>query len=149
MSSKLPQQTLGEIWALSDPENNGFLTKDGWYRAARLIGWMQKGGQTKVDESLVSRSKPSAALSVFELKPQAAHTPRSVARPLLRLRLPSRLKTPAVHLLQPAVYLPSTLPTAPSSRASSWAVVRKMGRYPETKPATSLSRVSWITRSLA
>lgn len=52
MSSNLPQQTLGEIWALSDPENNGFLTREQWYLAARIIGWMQKGGQTQVDESL-------------------------------------------------------------------------------------------------
>lgn len=55
VSSSLPQQTLGEIWALSDPENNGFLTRDGWYRAARLIGWAQKGGKTQVDESLISQ----------------------------------------------------------------------------------------------
>jgi epidermal growth factor receptor substrate 15 len=60
VSSNLPQQTLGEVWALADPENNGFLTKEAWYRAARLIGWMQKGGQTQVDESLVSKGKPNS-----------------------------------------------------------------------------------------
>lgn len=59
VSSNLPQQTLGEVWALADPENNGFLTREAWYRAARLIGWMQKGGQTQVDESLVSKGKPN------------------------------------------------------------------------------------------
>ena len=26
-----------------DSANNGYLTKDGWYRACRLIGWAQKG----------------------------------------------------------------------------------------------------------
>jgi epidermal growth factor receptor substrate 15 len=51
----LPQQTLGEIWAVADPDNNGFLTRDGWYKAARLIGWLQKGGQTTVDETLASK----------------------------------------------------------------------------------------------
>jgi epidermal growth factor receptor substrate 15 len=56
VTSGLPQQTLGEIWALSDPDNNGFLTKEGWYKAARLIGWMQKGNLTTVEESLASKS---------------------------------------------------------------------------------------------
>jgi epidermal growth factor receptor substrate 15 len=56
--SNLPQQTLGEIWALSDPDNNGFLTKESWYRAARIIGWLQKGGKTTVEESLLHQGMP-------------------------------------------------------------------------------------------
>lgn len=55
MSANLPQQTLGEIWALADPDNNGFLTKESWYKAARMVGWMQKGGKTNVEESLASQ----------------------------------------------------------------------------------------------
>lgn len=55
VSSNLPQQALGEIWAIADPDNNGFLTRDGWYKAARLIGWLQKGNKTNVDESLLSQ----------------------------------------------------------------------------------------------
>ncbi|ORX34776.1 hypothetical protein BD324DRAFT_634936 [Kockovaella imperatae] len=62
-SSRLSQQTLGEVWAIADPGNNGFLTKDGWYKAARIIGWLQKGGQTTVQESLASRPGP---LPTFE-----------------------------------------------------------------------------------
>lgn len=54
VSSGLPQQVLGEVWALADPDNNGFLTKDSWYRAARLIGHMQRGG-TQVEESLTTK----------------------------------------------------------------------------------------------
>ncbi|WWC66844.1 uncharacterized protein I206_100751 [Kwoniella pini CBS 10737] len=57
-SSNLPTTTLGEVWALADPENNGFLTKDGWYRAARTIGWIQKGGASTVDETLSNKSGP-------------------------------------------------------------------------------------------
>jgi hypothetical protein len=57
VSSNLPQTTLGEVWALADPENNGFLTREAWYRAARLIGWMQKNGQSTVDESLVNKGE--------------------------------------------------------------------------------------------
>ena len=53
--SGLQQQTLGEIWALSDPDNNGFLTKESWYKAARVIGWIQKGGKTSVEESLLTQ----------------------------------------------------------------------------------------------
>lgn len=53
--SGLPQGQLGEVWALSDPDNNGFLTKESWYRAARIIGWIQKGGKTNVEESLLSQ----------------------------------------------------------------------------------------------
>jgi hypothetical protein len=55
VSSGLPQQLLGEVWALADPDNNGFLTRDGWYKAARLIGWLQNGKQTTVDEGLLSK----------------------------------------------------------------------------------------------
>jgi len=57
VSSGLSQQLLGEVWALADPDNNGFLTRDGWYKAARLIGWMQKGNQATVDESLLTKRK--------------------------------------------------------------------------------------------
>nr|ODN87640.1 hypothetical protein L203_03421 [Cryptococcus depauperatus CBS 7841] len=62
-SSNLSTDILGQIWALADPENNGFLTKDGWYKAARIIGWMQKGGVTAVEESLVSKNGPYPAFS--------------------------------------------------------------------------------------
>nr|XP_019048721.1 hypothetical protein I302_02495 [Kwoniella bestiolae CBS 10118]OCF27651.1 hypothetical protein I302_02495 [Kwoniella bestiolae CBS 10118] len=57
-SSNLPTTSLGEVWALADPENNGFLTKEGWYKAARAIGWLQKGGVSAVDDSLVNKSGP-------------------------------------------------------------------------------------------
>ena len=60
MSANLPQQTLGEIWALADPDNNGFLTKEAWYKAARIVGWMQKGGKTSVEESLASQGRPTS-----------------------------------------------------------------------------------------
>ncbi|WWC85800.1 uncharacterized protein L201_000667 [Kwoniella dendrophila CBS 6074] len=57
-SSNLPTTSLGEVWALADPENNGFLTKEGWYRAARIIGWLQKGGATSADDSLANKAGP-------------------------------------------------------------------------------------------
>ncbi|WWD22512.1 hypothetical protein CI109_107005 [Kwoniella shandongensis] len=57
-SSNLPTATLGEVWAIADPENNGFLTKDAWYKAARVIGWIQKGNAGAVEESLTTKSGP-------------------------------------------------------------------------------------------
>lgn len=58
-ASGLPQQTLGEVWALADPNNNGFLTKDNWYKVARLIGWLQHGdGSTQVDLAVASKPGP-------------------------------------------------------------------------------------------
>ena len=41
--SKLAPATLGDIWALADPENNGALTRRGVAVTVRLIGWAQAG----------------------------------------------------------------------------------------------------------
>lgn len=79
-ASGLPQQTLGEVWAIADPDNNGFITKDGWYRAARVIGWLQKGNQTQVDASLVNKAGPYPTFSGYPAPPQQpplAQTPLS------------------------------------------------------------------------
>eukprot|EP01089_Gocevia_fonbrunei_P000522 TRINITY_DN1053_c0_g1_i2.p1 TRINITY_DN1053_c0_g1~~TRINITY_DN1053_c0_g1_i2.p1 ORF type:complete len:446 (-),score=93.20 TRINITY_DN1053_c0_g1_i2:26-1363(-) len=37
----LPQQSLGQIWGLADPTNQGFLNIDGFYVAVRLISIVQ------------------------------------------------------------------------------------------------------------
>jgi epidermal growth factor receptor substrate 15 len=51
--SKLSPVTLGEIWALADKENNGFLTRKGVAIALRLMGHAQRG--ERVTESLLSK----------------------------------------------------------------------------------------------
>lgn len=51
--SSLPPDTLGEIWSLSDHDNNGFLTKKGVAVAVRLIAWAQKG--EPITEALLSK----------------------------------------------------------------------------------------------
>ncbi|KAJ9105548.1 hypothetical protein QFC19_003530 [Naganishia cerealis] len=56
LTSSLPQRTLGEIWALCDPNNTGYLTRDGWWKACRLIGWAQKGEAIRAELT----SKPGA-----------------------------------------------------------------------------------------
>ncbi|GHJ88158.1 hypothetical protein NliqN6_4560 [Naganishia liquefaciens] len=61
LTSKLPQRTLGEIWALCDPNNTGYLTRDGWWKACRLIGWAQKG-ETVREELMIK----AGALPKFE-----------------------------------------------------------------------------------
>lgn len=53
LTSSLPQRTLGEIWAFCDPNNTGYLTRDGWWKACRLIGWAQKG--ENIREELVNK----------------------------------------------------------------------------------------------
>lgn len=42
-ASKLPPAVLGQIWALADSDNNGFLTAAGFSLALRLIGHAQRG----------------------------------------------------------------------------------------------------------
>ncbi|KAI5124051.1 hypothetical protein M0805_003880 [Coniferiporia weirii] len=56
--AKLAPTALGEIWSISDKDNNGFLTKKGVAIALRLIGHAQKGEPVK--ESLLDRPGPLA-----------------------------------------------------------------------------------------
>ncbi|KAH6918767.1 UBA/TS-N domain-containing protein [Coprinopsis sp. MPI-PUGE-AT-0042] len=41
--SKLPATVLGEIWAMADEDNNGWLSRKGVAIVVRLMGWAQKG----------------------------------------------------------------------------------------------------------
>ena len=45
----LPPATLGDVWSLADPENNGALTRKGVAVAVRLIGWAQNGESPTVE----------------------------------------------------------------------------------------------------
>jgi epidermal growth factor receptor substrate 15 len=51
--SSLPPERLGEIWAIADHDNNGFLTKKGVAAAVRLIAWAQVG--EPVTDGLLSK----------------------------------------------------------------------------------------------
>ncbi|ELU40092.1 EF hand domain-containing protein [Rhizoctonia solani AG-1 IA] len=68
--SALPPATLGEIWQLSDTENNGFLTETGLGIALRLIGWAQAGEAPKKD--LIGRGECQS-----DGHPTRAHTAQS------------------------------------------------------------------------
>lgn len=74
-ASGLPQQTLGEIWTVADPDNNGFLTRDTWYKAARLVGWLQNGGQTNVDASLANKTPPFPTFKGYPVPGARTATP--------------------------------------------------------------------------
>jgi epidermal growth factor receptor substrate 15 len=52
--SNLSPDKLGEIWAIADHENNGFLSKKGVAVAVRLIGWAQFG-ESITDSLLLKR----------------------------------------------------------------------------------------------
>lgn len=57
--SSLPPDKLGEIWAIADHDNNGFLTKKGVAAAVRLIAWAQNG--EPVSETLLAKCAPLSA----------------------------------------------------------------------------------------
>ncbi|GAA6005444.1 hypothetical protein JCM11491_003644 [Sporobolomyces phaffii] len=79
--SSLPPILLGEIWQISDPENNGFLTPERFGVACRLIGHAQEekktNGVPEVKQEWVSRSGPFPS---FKGYPIPSHlTPSSSA----------------------------------------------------------------------
>ncbi|WVQ80854.1 hypothetical protein IAT38_002961 [Cryptococcus sp. DSM 104549] len=107
-SSNLPTTTLGEVWALADQDNNGFLTKEAWYKAARLIGWMQKGGVAAVEESLATKPGP---LPTFDQGPRPPVQPQLTGQPPL-----SAHNTGAGSVFAPSA--PAALPPlSPADRA--------------------------------
>ncbi|EIW85357.1 hypothetical protein CONPUDRAFT_135123 [Coniophora puteana RWD-64-598 SS2] len=69
--AKLQASVLGEIWAIADEDNNGFLTKKGVAVAVRLMGHAQKG--EKVSTALLSRPGPLVNIEGFQapLAPQS------------------------------------------------------------------------------
>lgn len=52
-STKLSAAALGQVWAIADKENNGFLTRRGVSIALRLLGHAQRG--EPVSEALLSK----------------------------------------------------------------------------------------------
>lgn len=51
--TKLSSSVLGEVWAIADKENNGFLTRKGVLTALRLMGHAQR--REPVSEDLLSK----------------------------------------------------------------------------------------------
>uniref|UniRef100_A0A3B3Y3A0 EH domain-containing protein n=1 Tax=Poecilia mexicana TaxID=48701 RepID=A0A3B3Y3A0_9TELE len=62
--SGLPDSTLGKIWDLADPEGKGYLDKQGFYVALRLVACAQSGQEVSV--SSINQTVPP---------PQFTHEP--------------------------------------------------------------------------
>ncbi|MCJ1432134.1 hypothetical protein MMC27_001490 [Xylographa pallens] len=60
--TKLPSETLGEIWQIADTEDKGFLTPAGFGIILRLIGYAQAGRPISAELAL----KPGGPLPKFE-----------------------------------------------------------------------------------
>lgn len=71
--SRLPPTVLGEIWQLADEENAGFLTREQFDKALRLIGKAQRG--TPPTKEALSTPGPLARLEGFSVPGVA--TPQS------------------------------------------------------------------------
>ena len=81
-AASLPEATLGDIWAIGDPENNGFLTRAGCAKVIRLIGWAQHG-ETNIGDHLLEQGTREPSISTQELPglPAAcSRTPRRARR---------------------------------------------------------------------
>ncbi|KAF8306436.1 hypothetical protein DL93DRAFT_2088648 [Clavulina sp. PMI_390] len=77
--SELPPDKLGEVWAIADHDNNGFLPKKGVAAAVRLIAWAQLG--EPVTEALLN--KAGAPLPTIK-GIQGPNDPPRVASPIQR-----------------------------------------------------------------
>jgi len=64
-AANLPEATLGDIWAIGDPENNGFLTRAGCSKVVRLIGWAQHG-EVNIGEHLLEKGRRESLFSCLE-----------------------------------------------------------------------------------
>lgn len=56
--AKLSENTLGEIWAMADTENRGFLLQEDFAKAMRLIGHFQARPGTQLSPELALRACP-------------------------------------------------------------------------------------------
>ncbi|CAE6514784.1 unnamed protein product [Rhizoctonia solani] len=93
--SGLPPTTLGEVWQLSDTDNNGFLTEAGLGIALRLIGWAQAGENPK--KELAARVGPLPTIKGIPI-PGVSSNPGS---PMPRSPPPSLPARPVVPPLTP------------------------------------------------
>ena len=60
--ANLNATTLGQIWAISDADNQGFLTRKGVSIAVRLLGWAQKGDAISMDSASKRERNASSRL---------------------------------------------------------------------------------------
>ena len=81
-AASLPEATLGDIWAIGDPENNGFLTRAGCAKVIRLIGWAQHG-EANIGDHLLEKGRRESlylTLGTPRLTSACSRPPRGARR---------------------------------------------------------------------
>lgn len=76
--TKLSAVVLGEVWAIADKDNNGFLTRKGVSIALRLLGHAQRG--EPVSEAVLSKPVLPPTIEGFSLPILQQHTGSSAGR---------------------------------------------------------------------
>lgn len=94
----LPPATLGDIWSLADPENNGALTRKGVAVAVRLIGWAQAGELPTAE--LIDKAGPLPTIDGLQV-PAVSSLPARAPAPISTLpsALPPLLPTDRTKFL--------------------------------------------------
>ncbi|XP_013362683.1 PREDICTED: epidermal growth factor receptor substrate 15-like 1 isoform X2 [Chinchilla lanigera] len=78
--SGLPDTTLGKIWDLADPEGKGFLDKQGFYVALRLVACAQSGHEVTLSNLTLTMPPPKFhdTSSPLMVTPPSAEAPWAV-----------------------------------------------------------------------
>ena len=60
--AKLPLAVLDEIWSIADEDNNGWLPQEKVAIVIRLLGWVQKGKNSKAMRALINNRQYTCIL---------------------------------------------------------------------------------------
>uniref|UniRef100_A0A3Q2D4U6 EH domain-containing protein n=1 Tax=Cyprinodon variegatus TaxID=28743 RepID=A0A3Q2D4U6_CYPVA len=63
--SALPDSTLGKIWDLADPEGKGYLDKQGFYVALRLVACAQSGHEVSLSSINLTVALPKFVSAIL------------------------------------------------------------------------------------
>jgi epidermal growth factor receptor substrate 15 len=81
--ANLGANVLGQIWDIADADSQGFLTRNGFVIAVRLVGWAQKGETVSADlvnkrecDSSSHRDTDGSSPSKVALSPTLTGIPR-------------------------------------------------------------------------
>ncbi|XP_063061040.1 synergin gamma isoform X3 [Engraulis encrasicolus] len=128
MSSGLPREALGQIWALANRTTPGKLTKEELYTVLALIGVAQSGLPVMSPDILNQfpsppvPNLPALAMTMPGVMPQHQHqAPGIMAQPPVSMPMPMPTPTPPVSMAMPAaavapaisMAMPTAMPAAP------------------------------------
>lgn len=69
---------LSRIWDLSDPSGRGFLTKEGFFVALKLIGLAQEGSEINIKNIYNELPKPPKVVCLIEMNISPSGSNRSL-----------------------------------------------------------------------